>query len=862
MSANSLTNDADSTKASHDIEAPPPDSSSDWQPILLYGKLYITIHTAAELPNMDSFSEGVRRFVNMFQPCVNAAKVEKVKERITSDPYVCVVLQDATVARTRVIHNSANPDWNEHFEILAAHTVSEIDIIVKDNDILGAQFIGQVKIPAQILLTQQIEKQTYELSGNNGKPLKSAKLTLSIKYCSVQDDPLYRDGVGKGPDYSGVPDTYFPLHKGGRITLYQDALVPDNMLPEISLAGGLKFEHRKCWEEIYEAIEGSHHIVYVAGWSIFTKTRLVRNKDAEGKGFSHKTLGELLRQKAHYETARVLLLVWDDKSSHAGIKNTGVMGTHDEETRKFFKHSNVNCLLAPRYADKKVSWFKQKVVGTLYTHHQKLVIVDSQGPGNTRRLIAFIGGLDLCDGRYDTPEHTLFKDLTTTFADDFHNPTFPKADSEGPRQPWHDLHCKIEGPAVYDVYENFKQRWMRAAKWHGMSIMFNKGLHWADDVFVDLKRVSWILSPDKQGQGGKDINITSDNDPETWHVQIFRSIDSGSVKGFPKDPALIERAKLVGGKNIAIDMSIHTAYIKAIRSAQHFIYIENQYFLGSSFAWPKYKNAGANHLVPIELALKIVSKIKERQDFAVYIVIPMWPEGVPSSTSVQEILFFQSQTMEMMYTLVASALKEMGMEKDRHPTDYLNFFCLGNREAKPEGESEHNAATEEKNIQAQAQKSRRFMIYVHAKGMIVDDEYVILGSANINQRSMAGSRDTEIAMGAYQPQHAWSRRRSPPQGQVYGYRRSLWAEHLHVEDELFKEPWKMTCVKRIRSLAQENWNQYAAEEVTDMKAHLLLYPLKVEDDGKVVPLEDCETFPDLGGKIIGYGTSLPDSLTT
>lgn len=49
--------------------------------------------------------------------------------------------------------------------------------------------------------------------------------------------------------------------------------------------------------------------------------------------------------------------------------------------------------------------------------------------------------------------------------------------------------------------------------------------------------------------------------------------------------------------------------------------------------------------------------------------------------------------------------------------------------------------------------------------MVVDDEYVILGSANINQRSMDGSRDTEIAMGAYQPQHTWARK-NLPQGQV------------------------------------------------------------------------------------------------
>lgn len=60
------------------------------------------------------------------------------------------------------------------------------------------------------------------------------------------------------------------------------------------------------------------------------------------------------------------------------------------------------------------------------------------------------------------------------------------------------------------------------------------------------------------------------------------------------------------------------------------------------------------------------------------------------------------------------------------------------------------------------------MIYVHAKGMIVDDEYVILGSANINQRSMAGSRDTEIAMGAYQPHQTWARNDKHPHGQVSG----------------------------------------------------------------------------------------------
>ncbi len=38
------------------------------------------------------------------------------------------------------------------------------------------------------------------------------------------------------------------------------------------------------------------------------------------------------------------------------------------------------------------------------------------------------------------------------------------------------------------------------------------------------------------------------------------------------------------------------------------------------------------------------------------------------------------------------------------------------------------------------------IIYVHSKLMIVDDRYMIIGSANINDRSLLGSRDSELAM--------------------------------------------------------------------------------------------------------------------
>jgi phospholipase D1/2 len=49
--------------------------------------------------------------------------------------------------------------------------------------------------------------------------------------------------------------------------------------------------------------------------------------------------------------------------------------------------------------------------------------------------------------------------------------------------------------------------------------------------------------------------------------------------------------------------------------------------------------------------------------------------------------------------------------------------------------------------------------------LAVDDEYIIIGSANINQRSMDGARDTEIAMGGFQPQHLVTNQ--PAMGEIH-----------------------------------------------------------------------------------------------
>lgn len=38
------------------------------------------------------------------------------------------------------------------------------------------------------------------------------------------------------------------------------------------------------------------------------------------------------------------------------------------------------------------------------------------------------------------------------------------------------------------------------------------------------------------------------------------------------------------------------------------------------------------------------------------------------------------------------------------------------------------------------------IIYIHSKLIIVDDEIALIGSANINDRSLLGKRDSELAI--------------------------------------------------------------------------------------------------------------------
>jgi len=303
---------SDDSMSNQSLQIVPVQNKASLPVLLLHGNLDIWVHRAKHLPNMDMFHKTLGDVFGKLP--VNVNKVDgTVSRKITSDPYVTISVSNAVIGRTSVISNSENPVWEQHFYAPVAHHVAEVHFVVKDSDVVGSQLIGVVAVPAEQIYSGEKINGNYPILNSSGKPCKpGAVLRLSIQYIPIEKLITYDQGVGAGPEYHGVPGTYFPLRKGGTVTLYQDAHVPSGSLPNVMLNHGLHYNHGKCWNDIFEAIRTAQRLVYITGWSVWHKVRLLRDTD----NATDSTLGELLRTKSS-EGVRVLLLVWDDPTSRS-----------------------------------------------------------------------------------------------------------------------------------------------------------------------------------------------------------------------------------------------------------------------------------------------------------------------------------------------------------------------------------------------------------------------------------------------------------------------------------------------------------------------------------------------------------------
>ncbi|XP_058805785.1 phospholipase D2 isoform X2 [Phymastichus coffea] len=342
---------------------------------------------------------------------------------------------------------------------------------------------------------------------------------------------------------------------------------------------------------------------------------------------------------------------------------------------------------------------KQEFINMVYSHAG-----DSDDEGDTIDNATFMQYGD-GEGRqyYDELELPgsrklwIGKDYTNFIVKDFHNLDSPYIDlvdrSTTPRMPWHDIGVMVQGASARDVARHFIQRWN--------AIKLEKAKQNATYPF---------LLPKSYKDCKNNVPNIGINELHNVRCQVLRSVSSWSA-GFLEPNA--------------IEQSIHEAYIQAINKAERYIYIENQFFISLA----TYDNAMVKNRIGETLMKRILRAYREGSVFRVFVIMPLLPGfegevGGPTGAALRAITHWNYASISRGKDSIMNQLIEAGIED---PSQYITFHGLRTHSV-----LNGTMVTE--------------LIYVHSKLMIVDDNTVICGSANINDRSMIATRDSEIAV--------------------------------------------------------------------------------------------------------------------
>ncbi|KAF9968644.1 hypothetical protein BGZ70_000961 [Mortierella alpina] len=278
-----------------------------------------------------------------------------------------------------------------------------------------------------------------------------------------------------------------------------------------------------------------------------------------------------------------------------------------------------------------------------WAHHEKICVVDCR--------LAFIGGLDLCFGRYDSRTHQL---------SDYHpsgqGTIWPGMDYSNPRikdfvnvkdynndliekkllarMPWHDVSLGVAGQPARDIARHFVQRWNFVKREKGMKKSHMKFLTPKGEFVSTRNETGWTGSQ---------------------KVQLLRS-------------------STLWSQGVDMERSIQEAYLSSIDNAQHFIYIENQFFvtLATENGNPDIKNK-----IGIALVNRIIRAHQEGKKFRVIVVMPLMPAfeaDIMSSEAgtLRKVMHFQYVSICRGGNSVLERLVANGID----PDDYIGFFGL------------------------------------------------------------------------------------------------------------------------------------------------------------------------------------------
>jgi phosphatidylserine/phosphatidylglycerophosphate/cardiolipin synthase-like enzyme len=297
------------------------------------------------------------------------------------------------------------------------------------------------------------------------------------------------------------------------------------------------------------------------------------------------------------------------------------------------------------------------VLGTSGSHHQKILIIKgSEG------ALAFCGGVDISTDRRDSPSH-------------------------GALGGFHDVHARIDGPAVANIHKSFIDRW---------------NYHPANEA----KLSELVSTPAPAG---------------STFVQVARTYAPRMAYPFAPQGSLTPR----------------DAFLRAIHKSKKFIYIEDQYLAPYPNRYPGSDPADETQdSVGILNALrKALGRTKDPIDYLL-IVIPnyadlSWFQKIYGKAAGQA-RYRRRQFIQGLLAVAPNKVHVFYLGRRKYPPKYAH----GSGELAEEGGSDTSSGGAD----------HRDEIYVHSKVWIVDDVCAKIGSANCNRRSYTHDSEMDVVM--------------------------------------------------------------------------------------------------------------------
>jgi len=370
------------------------------------------------------------------------------------------------------------------------------------------------------------------------------------------------------------------------------------------------------WGRVADDLEQAKRDVHIATWMCRPDIELRRPKEL--------ALSEP-RERGHLRLGEIL-----ESRAKVGVKVRlliwGMLYTPiiDRWMRRWYwrGHDNIDVL-------------EQDHPSWIGSHHQKTITIDGR--------IGYCGGMNLKENDWDTISHHAYDPRRFPHqAGSEKRSVADKKIEAPPFPPRHDLIVRIEGPAVADLECNFANRWRQSVRVRARSFL-GRLVDWlraklGNEEYSDVPSPKALPPPEG----------------EHW-VQIVRTMPGG-------------------------EDGILGAYVRAIRNARRYIYIENQYFRS-----PK---------IGEELRDAIHKNPRLR------LVVVAWPINDGKKSFLDPSGYWTAHTLELI--------------RGARPDFQLTRVMASGRDA------------EDRVVYEQ--------IDVHAKIMIVDDVWVTVGSANINDR--------------------------------------------------------------------------------------------------------------------------------